>query len=187
MAPEVDGIKLPNAYGGNLGTDNSINKASTRLCVRPNGCNKGGFAWCSIFSTAAPKPRAEGSSPSAPAKQKSLRFMRRLFCFTEQRRTRGTRSVPGNACERRLRRIQRAGGWRSGRKNRGEAAARRFFRAPQAGLRSNFEPFCPCHWKSLETAGFQGFFFAFSRAAHGLFCRILMLENGADFPSGGIC
>ena len=36
-------------------------------------------------------------------------------------------------------------GWRSGRKNRGKAAARRFFRAPQEGLRSNFEPFCPCH------------------------------------------
>ena len=42
------------------------------------------------------------------------------------------------------------------------------------------------HWKSLETAGFQGFFFAFPRAAHGLLCRILMLNNGADFPSGGI-
>ena len=49
-----------------------------------------------------------------------------------------------------------------------------------------FEPFCPCHWKSLETAGFQGFSFALSRTAHGLFCRILMIENGADFPSGGI-
>ena len=48
---------------------NSINKASTRLCVQPNGCNKGGFAGCFIFSTAAPKPRAEGSSPSAPAKK----------------------------------------------------------------------------------------------------------------------
>ena len=77
-------------------------------------------------------------------------------------------------------------GWRSGRKNRGKAAARRFFRTPQEGLRSNFEPFCPCHRKSLETAGFQGFFFALLRAAHGLLCRILMRKNGADFPSGGI-
>ena len=94
--------------------------------------------------------------------------------------------VPGNACERRLRRIQRAGGWRSGRKNRGEAAARRFFRAPQERLRSNFEPFCPCHRKSLETAGFQGFFFALLRTAHGLLCRISMRKNGVNFASGGI-
>lgn len=49
-----------------------------------------------------------------------------------------------------------------------------------------FEPFCPCHWKSLETAGFQGFFFVFLRTAHGLLCRISMRKNGADFPSGGI-
>ena len=82
MAPEVDGIKLPNAYGGILGTDKSINKALTRLCVRPNGCNKGWFAWCSIFSTSAPKPRAEGSSPSAPAKKKQSPFWWLfLFCY----------------------------------------------------------------------------------------------------------
>jgi hypothetical protein len=43
-----------------------------------------------------------------------------------------------------------------------------------------------CHRKSLETAGFQGFFFVFLRTAHGLLCRILMRKNGADFPSGGI-
>ena len=49
-------------------------------------------------------------------------------------------------------------GWRSGRKNRGKAAARRFFRAPQEG---RFEPFCPCHRKSLEAQRFQGFSFAF--------------------------
>ena len=49
-----------------------------------------------------------------------------------------------------------------------------------------FEPFCPCHRKSLETAGFQGFFFAFSRAAHGLSCHILMRKKGVNFASGGI-
>ena len=69
----------PNTLGLDMGSStlagapkyNSINKASTRLCVQPNGCNKGGCAGCFIFSTAAPKPRAEGSSPSAPATGKS--------------------------------------------------------------------------------------------------------------------
>ena len=76
-------------------------------------------------------------------------------------------------------------GWRSGRNGASESEHRPF-RAPQAGLRSNFEPFCPCHRKSLETAGFQGFFFALLRTAHGLLCRISMRKNGANFPSGGI-
>lgn len=43
-----------------------------------------------------------------------------------------------------------------------------------------------CHRKSLEAAGFRGFFFALLRAAHGLLCRISMLKNEVDFPSGGI-
>ena len=41
---------------------------------------------------------------------------------------------------------------------------------------------CPCHRKSLETTGFHGFSFAFSRTAHGLFCRISMRKNGHHFP-----
>ena len=43
-----------------------------------------------------------------------------------------------------------------------------------------------CHRKGLETAGFQGFFFAFSRTSHSLFCPIGECKNGADFASGGI-
>ena len=135
----------------------------------------------------SPKPRAEGSSPSAPAKQERPPLVRRSFLFYRAKEN------PRHA-ERAGQRLlappvadTASWGWRSGRKNRGKAAARRFFRAPQEGLRSNFEPFCPCHRKSLETAGFRGFFFAFSRTAHGLLCRILMLNTGADFPSGAIC
>ena len=75
--------------------------------------------------------------------------------------------------------------WRSGR-NGASVSEHRPFRAPQERLRSNFEPFCPCHRKSLETAGSQGFFLVLSGTPHGLLCRISMRKTGVDLPSGGI-
>ena len=90
--------------------------------------------------------------------------------------------VPGNACERRRWRIQRAGVGAAVETARVKASIGRFGHRK----RGQFEPFCPCHRKSLETAGLQGFFFALLRAAHGLLCRILMRKNEVNFPSGGI-
>ena len=58
------------------GISNSINKASKCFCYSSEGTR---MAWKRLFyqlfgvSTVAPKPRAEGSSPSAPAKQKRLK------------------------------------------------------------------------------------------------------------------
>ena len=89
------------------------------------------------------------SSPSAPAKQERPPPVRRPFLFYRAKEN------PRHA-ERAGQRLlvppvadTASRGWRSGRKNRGKAAARRFFRAPQEGLRSNFEPFCPCHCSKL--------------------------------------
>ena len=90
--------------------------------------------------------------------------------------------MPGNACSRRLRRMQRAGVGAAVETARAKASIGRFGHRK----RGQFEPFCPCHRKSLETAGLQGFFFALLRAAHGLLCRILMRKNEVNFPSGGI-
>ncbi len=93
--------------------------------------------------------------------------------------------MPGNACERRLRRIQRAGVGAAVEKIEERRQPEDFFGYRKRGAKP-IEPFCPCHRKSLETAGFQGFFFAFSRAAHGLSCHILMRKKGVNFASGGI-
>ena len=71
--------------------------------------------------------------------------------------------MPGNACERRRWRIQRADLGAAVEKIEEKRQPEDFFGHRKRGLRSNFEPFCPCHRKSLETAGFQGFFFAFFR------------------------
>ena len=92
----------------------------------------------------SPKPRAEGSSPSAPAKQKQAPCGV-CFCFTRAGASpRGTRSVPGIAAERRRWREEQRQQWRSGRNPpplQGESG----FRAPQEG---NFKSFCPCQTKA---------------------------------------
>ena len=95
----------------------------------------------------SPKPRAEGSSPSAPAKQERPPPVRRSFLFYRAKENPRHAERAGQRLRAPPAADTASRGWRSGRKNRGKAAARRFFRAPQEGLRSNFEPFCPCQEK----------------------------------------
>ena len=82
-------------------------------------------------------PKSPLTHFAASPLRKRSRSVRLLGC---KRPRDGSLSLP-TFCEKK----EGARGGRSGRKNRGKAAARRFFRAPQEGLRSNFEPFCPCH------------------------------------------
>ena len=110
-----------------------------------------------VVEQRSPKPRAEGSNPSAPAKQKSLRFTRRLFCFTEQRRTRGTRSVPGNACERRRWRIQRADLGAAVEKIEEKRQPEDFFGHRKRGCEATSSPSAPATGKALKPLGFRAF------------------------------
>ncbi len=147
----------------------------------------------------SPKPRAEGSSPSAPAKQESPPLVRRAFLFYRAKenprhaeragqrlrappRRRLLHIVRGdfqnhrllisrrllfakghapfacsvvNALATALCRYQSFARKKKARAGVGTAVEKieekrqpeDFFRAPQEGLRSNFEPFCPCQEK----------------------------------------
>ena len=55
-----------------------------------------------------------------------------------------TRSVSGNACDRRRWRIKGARVGAAAKIGSADRRARRFW-APREGLQRNFEPFCPCH------------------------------------------
>ena len=102
----------------------------------------------------SPKPRAEGSSPSAPAKTK--RHLRVSFLlwqdiiFTEARACRASSpSAAGGRCsEARMAQRSKFVG----------APSRNKFWAPQEGLRSNFKSFCPCQ---KEKAPIQSVLFLF--------------------------
>lgn len=49
-----------------------------------------------LHSTATPKPSAEGSIPSAPAKTASIAFaVLAFFCMCKKKQPKGTRRVPG--------------------------------------------------------------------------------------------
>ena len=89
----------------------------------------------------SPKPRAEGSSPSAPAK-KPLRVSTERF-FRRYRRTRGTGNVPGCGVERRRWRMKRDGAGAAVKRHSEQTRAAGPFghRAPGCEAR---ESFCPC-------------------------------------------
>ena len=96
-------------------------------------------------STSTPKPRAEGSSPSAPAKENKHGNGRACFLYEKDYRTLGTRSVSWGAL---------ASAAKSGKSEAKAGAAveiRRAkervseFRAPQTG-----ESFCPCQRKQAR-------------------------------------
>ena len=101
-----------------------------------------------ISPTATPKPSAEGSSPSAPAKQDAVRMDGVLLGIERY-------GGPEALGECRARAPSAAGGGRSeGRAaQRSKSASglrpRRAFRAPQEGL---FKSFCPCQQKALAFA-----------------------------------
>lgn len=91
------------------------------------------------------------------------------FCYPDSRSKTACRATPASAS---------GGGYseqglaQRSKKSR-KAAARRFFRAPQEGLQSNFEPFCPCHWKIPETP-------AIARVS-GIFLFAKKAQNAAKY------
>ena len=97
---------------------------------RKNACEPL-FSTVSGYSRAAPKPRAEGSSPSAPAKTKTA-FQAVFVLAQNGSTTRGTRSVPGETRSRR--RGRREGARRSAAVEIARRSkAQKRFRAPQEG------------------------------------------------------
>ena len=93
-----------------------VNALATALCRYQSFARKRrreqGLAQRSKKSRKSGSPKIFSGTARGVAKQlrallplpnkKDLRLCGGLSCFIEQKRTRGTRSVPGNACERRL-------------------------------------------------------------------------------------
>ena len=99
----------------------------------------------------SPKPRAEGSSPSAPAKNKVSLLRYLVFCCVK-----GLCS-PRHAERAGHRRRSAAGGGYSeavmAQRSKLLAAPRqKQFWAPQEGLRSKFKSFCPCQKQGIAFA-----------------------------------
>ena len=96
----------------------------------------------------SPKPRAEGSSPSAPAKSVLTALAVGADFVSVIGLEAEALNVPGNSAEPRQVGETARRSWRSGRKRRGKSRKgdRSLFRAPQEGLRSNFKSFCHIHY-----------------------------------------
>ena len=96
-----------------------------------------------------------GSSPSAPAKQK--RSPQRAEAFSVLREKKDPRHAERVGQRLLAPPVARAGVGAAVEKIEEKRQPEDFFGHRKRGLRSNFEPFCPCHRKSPETAGLQGF------------------------------
>ena len=118
-------------------------------------CSYRGIA--QLVEQRSPKPRAEGSSPSAPAKTKSTP---RGVLFVLARvvlASRGARSVPGNACERRRWRIQRAGVGAAVEIRRAIARKANFGHRKR-GCEATSSPSAPAKPSSIEYQGLRAIF-----------------------------
>ena len=91
-----------------------------------------------------------------------------LFCFTEQRRTRGTRSVPGNACIRRRWRIQRADLGAAVEKTEGKRQPEDFFGHRKRGCEATSSPSAPATGKALKPLGLRAFSLCFRAPQEGI-------------------
>ncbi len=99
----------------------------------------------------SPKPRAEGSSPSAPAKSVLTALAVGTDFVSEIGLEAEARNVPGNSAERARWAKQRGGVGAAVEKDeeKSRKGDRSLFRAPQEGLRSNFKSFCPIHYSLI--------------------------------------
>ena len=94
--------------------------------------------------------------------------------------------MPGNACERRRWRMQRADLGAAVEKTEGKRQPEDFFGHRKRGCEATSSPSAHATGKALKPLGFRAFSLLFSRAAYGLLCRIGGRKSRVDFPSGGI-
>ena len=136
---------------------NSINIASKTILAGGKCLNTaefGGFFFSrQPLQNRVPRVRALLPLPN----KKDLRLCGGLSCFIEQKRTRGTRSVPGNACSRRRWRIQRAGVGAAVEKIEEKRQREDFFGHRKRGCEATSSPSAPATGKALKPLGFKAF------------------------------
>ena len=137
---------------------------ATPASAAGGGYSEQGLAQRSKKSRKSGSPKIFSGTARGVAKQlrallplpdkKGLRLCGGLSCFIEQKRTRGMRSVPGNACSRRRWRIQRAGVGAAVEKIEEKRQPEDFFGHRK---RADSSPSVPATEKALKPLGFGAF------------------------------